>query len=57
MGACELGLDEDLVRAIAKEKSHWWQLAAGDFTYDTYLYPSGAIIAVPVATDPAELSR
>jgi hypothetical protein len=52
-GACEWGFDEDRVRAIAKEESYWWQLAAGDFTYDTSLCPSGAIIAVPGATDPA----
>lgn len=42
-GACKWGFDEDLVRAIATEETHWRQPGAGDFTYDTSLCPSGAV--------------
>jgi Bacterial Ig domain len=42
-GACKWGFDEDLVRAIAVEETHWRQPAAGDFTYNTSLCPSGAV--------------
>jgi hypothetical protein len=42
-GACKWGFDEDLVRAIAQEESGWRQPAAGDFTYNTSLCPSGAV--------------
>jgi hypothetical protein len=42
-GACKWGFDEDLVRAIAVEESHWRQSGAGDFTYDTSLCPSGGV--------------
>jgi autotransporter family porin len=42
-GACKWGFDEDLVRAVAVEETHWRQPAAGDFTYNTSLCPSGAV--------------
>jgi hypothetical protein len=42
-GACKWGFDEDLVRAIAMDESHWRQADAGDWTTDTNLCPPGSV--------------
>ncbi len=42
-GACKWGFDEDLVRAIAVDESHWRQADVGDWTTDTTLCPPGTI--------------
>jgi len=42
-GACKWGFDEDLVRAIAMDESHWLQSDVGDWTTDTGRCPAGSI--------------
>ncbi len=42
-GACKWGFDEDLVRAIAMDESHWLQSDVGDWTNDTRHCPPGSI--------------
>jgi hypothetical protein len=42
-GACKWGFDEDLVRAIATDESHWRQADVGDWTTDTSFCPPGTI--------------
>src|SRR5215469_2342409 len=42
-GACKWGFDEDLVRAIAMDESHWRQADEGDWTSDLTLCPPGTI--------------
>ena len=42
-GACKWGFDEDLVRAIAMDESHWLQSDVGDWTTDSGRCPAGSI--------------
>jgi hypothetical protein len=42
-GACKWGFDEDVVRAIAMDESHWLQSDVGDWTTDLSLCPPASV--------------